>query len=564
MPSDEIVGSNFSDWKAGPWHSLGPDKGPAKGRRYDCINMQVYQNGSLGPRPCLLENGGTGFTETLANFDGAVHFHQDFIYDLAYSNKNLLIFDGATTVRNVDIADDSNAQVTITTAGAINTQAKHPRYSASPQTKIGTLSHVPIATGGLIYGGLSYITAIGSSATNITQPTDWSPHTIISHRDRYWSWGDASNANRIHYSIPGSQTNWTDADLAGYLDVGATPLLPIIGVWPMYDSLLIAMSNLRWYIFRFTDDPQFGEIRYIGTKRIPDFSVQAAQPGDSLLFLTKASGIVVVTPDSIDDVTLDYVKPTGVSVGDLFFLRAIENQEQNSVCLPYAVKAIAANSPDFSHIGDQSFDLVNGVWVRSLYWGVAAADFVPSVIDTFRASSSEIGLIAVNDTLGGDQWGNYVRPVTLNRPSNDNDTYSSGSEVAIHSSSSADRFSGELTLARWRSPEGDSGIVESVIFDIDYWKASGFQTPAFTVTADYESGGTEYLDQAIGSLDAGTLDATLTYTPERTRVVLNPAAIPAASSILIKIKGIKSVAFVNISVEMRVQSQDPLTSQGAS
>ena len=59
--------------------------------------------------------------------------------------------------------------------------------------------------------------------------------------------------------------------------------MQIVGVWPVFDNLLIAMADSRWYRYTFTDDPDFGEIRYIGTKIIPDFAVTAATTGSPVL-----------------------------------------------------------------------------------------------------------------------------------------------------------------------------------------------------------------------------------------------------------------------------------------
>ena len=49
MPTEQPEVVTYKNWKSGPWHSLGPDYGPEKGFNYDCVNMQVYANGSLGP-----------------------------------------------------------------------------------------------------------------------------------------------------------------------------------------------------------------------------------------------------------------------------------------------------------------------------------------------------------------------------------------------------------------------------------------------------------------------------------------------------------------------------------
>mgnify|MGYP003321584854 FL=1 len=219
------------------------------------------------------------------------------------NNKVLYIFtsDDANQARlNLD-NKDVEASIALTDSNAITRQSLPARYAAVPESIIGTLSHEEIGNEIAIVGGEAQYTNFASASVTTDTltasdeyPSGWDPHTCFTWRDRYWSWGDASNANRIHYSAVGNNQSWGTND---FLDLGADSNRPIIGVWPIYDSLLIAMKDLRWYKFMFTDSPGFGEIRYIGTKRIPDFSVQPASAGDSLVYLTRDSGVVVATKD---------------------------------------------------------------------------------------------------------------------------------------------------------------------------------------------------------------------------------------------------------------------------
>jgi len=320
-------------------------------------------------------------------------------------------------------------------------------------------------------------------ATAITHPASWDPHTILKFRDRYWSWGDDTNKNRIHYSVPGDYTDWTTSGTTGSIDVGADPNLPIVGVWPLYDSLIIAMRDFRWYLYRFTDDPQFGEIRYIGTKRIPDFAVQVAETGDSLIFLTENGGIVSITPNSIDDVSLDHIRvPTGTPLTtDHYFYRGLAAHDRNSVCLPFGVNGIPSNSAKEIFTGDMSLDFVNGVWVQSIYFGTNT-QWTPTFVEAFEAGVSHFGFLATPDDVSGSTWATYVRPATLNRPSNDDDEFSDGTEEAAHTSdTSTNQFYGQLYLAAFH-PEDEEGkpsaaTIESIIIEFDYWNASGFATP---------------------------------------------------------------------------------------
>ena len=77
MPTEQKDIVTFDDWTTGPWHSLGSDHGPKKGYFYDCVNMQLYENGSLGPRPCLKEigiNGDSLFHSSYQHFAGVAWY----------------------------------------------------------------------------------------------------------------------------------------------------------------------------------------------------------------------------------------------------------------------------------------------------------------------------------------------------------------------------------------------------------------------------------------------------------------------------------------------------------
>ena len=576
MPAENTDYQEVSNFSTGPWHAFGAEVGPAKGFTYSCVNMQVYENGSLGPRPCFVEvnSSDDSIDLTHTNILGTAFLHMNYDYELqntvaTSNNKVLYIFtsDDANQLRlNLD-NKDVEASIALTDSNAITRQSLPARYAAVPENLIGTLSHEELGNEIAIVGGEAQYTnfASGSVTTDTLTagdeyPASWDPHTCFTWRDRYWSWGDASNANRIHYSAVGNNQSWGAND---YIDLGADANRPIVGVWSIYDSMLIAMKDLRWYKFMFTDSPDFGEIRYIGTKRIPDFAVQPASPGDSLVYLTRDSGVVVATKDEIDDISLSHVKvpSDGEDEQLVYFLRGISCQGKNSVILPYHVDTVVGSGKE-TFKGDRSIDMVNGVWVNSLYWGpTSGSDLNPAIIDTFRAGNSHIGCVTIEDTNSGDDGEKvYIRPVTLNRPSNSNDAWSSNTEIPGHASAdTTDRFEGRVWLGTYRPPEYSLGRIEKVIIEFDYWNAGGFTTPAFVVKADYVHDGDTKSTLTLGTLDATALTSTSNYIANKSRVVFTPAAMPMASSVDIFLEGIKSVAFYKICVEYAVQAQTPLT-----
>ena len=607
VESQEIV--TYNNWVNGPWHSWGPEYGPKENHDYDCVNMQVYANGSLGPRPCLkpLFSNIYLLSETYQKFRGAFWFQEDDAGGQALNTSSdadsslHVIETGTATKRSYDVTADAAVAGSYTADwSSLRTQLKPSRYysyggggawDASPETVISSLHFKKLGDKNMIIGGDGYlhnlddysadgyqtITA-GTAETNYEYPSNWDPIFLFGWRDRYWSWGDYDDGsnhagNRIHYSKVGDIKQWT---ALGFIDVGADSDLPIIGVWPVFDNLLIAMADGRWYKYTFTDDPDFGEIRYIGTKVIPDFYVTAATTGSAIIFITKQSGIVVATKDTIDDQTFNYIKvpQDGDDSQDVFFMRGMSSQAHNAICLPYMVKTVGSSVPNNVYKGNRSLELVNGVWTQHLYFGPgddsvldsSFVDAVPMGNDHWGFFASPIYNTANSSTTFDDRF--YMRPVTLNRPSNSNDTYTTNTEVADHTNDTDDRFEGVVWLATYRPPDKASGSIEKVIIDFDYWHSTttgdastGFTAPAFTVKADCVHEGDEISTVTVGSLDANELakPTSASYMSKRGRVVLRPARMPLSSQIDISITGIKSVALKEVSVVYSVQAQTPLT-----
>ena len=613
MPAEQKQVVVYEGWRKGPWHSLGPDKGPEMGHDYDCMNMQLYANGTLGPRPYLVKmmNGVDMWGTTQQTFKGSF-WYQNSDYSrgplnvLAASDARFQIVDGTATQYAYDHSASAATTMSVDLS-TFRTLPKPARYTtdggaaawdAGSEGQISSMPYEPLGDKHMIVGGDGYfkdldnvsgdtyqaITAgTGGSANNY--PANWDPACLTQWRDRFWSWGDYDdgsnyNGNRIHYSDVGDIATW---QTNSYIDVGADPNLPIIGVWQVFDNLLIAMADNKWYKYSFTDDPDFGELKYIGTKVIPDFYVTTAVTGAGLVFITRESGLVIATKDQIDDQTFRYVRiPTDLDdQQEVYFIRGMTSVAENAICLPYKVESASAyltsfgSAPPYNvYKGDRSLDLVNGVWVHSLY-----------SLDTGANKSAFIDAVP----MGNDHWGFfaselyntsdsnddtlYVRPVTLNRPSNSNDTFGGSSERQWHTNSTTDiTTGGQVWLGTFKPEDGATAIIESITFDYDYWYSSGFPTPGFKAYADMTHGGDEWYSTSnghlLGEMQAAPDDAdglgedpndtlnylsTATYWPQRARTTFHPARHPAATEIRIRIDDVASIAFHSITVEYTLQ-----------
>ena len=600
MPVEDKDIVTYKDWRSGPWHRVGPDHGPGQGFNYDSCNMQVYENGSLGPRPCLKEIGMVGDIlnrEANQKFVGGIWYQAtDYgMGPLGVGTDDKARFHAIESTASDPYYWDETAHAQGVMGGSdlgwgtFRVLDKPARYSdaawdASSEILISAMPFQRLGHDKVIVGGDGYLKglddtgadgfqAITASAdgslTDNEYPQLWDPAALFAWRDRFWSWGDYGpgsgtyNGNRIHYSAIGAIETWGATD---YIDVGADSELPVIGVWPVFDNLLIAMADSRWYRYTFADNPDFGEIRYIGTKVIPDFMVTAATTGSAIIYITRQSGVVVASKENIDDQSFNYVgvPKDGDDVQDVYFMRGNTSHAHNAISLPYKVKTVSATTPDNVYKGDRSLELVNGVWTHHLYFGPGDDSVLnPAIIDVIPLGNDHFGYYTIDEynTATGVKDCLYTRPVTLNRPSNSNDTFTSNSEVATHTNDTDNRFEGVVWLATYRPQDKATAAIEKVIIDFDYWNSSGFTAPAFTVKANCVHDGDELNTITVGSLDESELNDTAgtVYIPKRGRVVLRPARMPLCSQINVFIDGIQSVAFNEISVEYAVESQTPIT-----
>ena len=166
VESQEIV--TYNSWVNGPWHSWGPEYGPKENHDYNCVNMQVYANGSLGPRPCLtpIMNGHQIFSGgDDSTFKGIFWYQVD---DFAGGPLSVLA-DSDARIQNVERQSvqraydhSSNAITTISEdLGTFRTPLKPARYlvsahSASPESVISSMPYQRLGDKNVIVGGDGY------------------------------------------------------------------------------------------------------------------------------------------------------------------------------------------------------------------------------------------------------------------------------------------------------------------------------------------------------------------------------------------------------------------------
>ena len=170
MPAEESQVVVYDSWNTGPWHAHGPEVGPSKGFNYICVNMQLYDNGSLGVRPCLkiLNTGDNSIDIARNNFLGLVYVQRYWDPDLrntvaaAYDKALYVMIDStATQIRLLmsDLGLDSMNMGSVASGGNIDPYWGEYRYGVASdgttEGAISTLDYLQIGLEKTIMGAIA-------------------------------------------------------------------------------------------------------------------------------------------------------------------------------------------------------------------------------------------------------------------------------------------------------------------------------------------------------------------------------------------------------------------------
>jgi len=443
---------------------------PAAGD-FNTENAQVYENGTLGPRPgwkAISDTAGTRvwdisdgdtlqglqwYLETDDNPGLALLFRDD---SAAAHKYDLLPLDTATWVAGATLSD----------LGSGGANLFPPRYDDQNLTMSWNDGQVLTALGPHI------LSAGASSPGTVAAITtaDGDARVVTLYRERAYYWGINGKPGRIYYS-----------DAADYATVGALSFFPVnadddswagapVGAWSVKNALLIATKDNRWMVLTGTS-PENGTLRELGTDPVP-FHGGGALVDNQLYFLSPTGlGVVVATPSFVDSTSLGYLSPlaypgsTVVRPNNNFQpLPAVGDDVNGSLFLPGRLNG---DDPDIVAV-----ERVNDVFALSRWafsTGPADVRFTkgrPNELYAAASTATDIDLFSRNHTL--------------NRPAKSNDTKSValGSEAATASGSSVIVDLGEQTA-------GEGKIVRpvKVVLDIDYWKGGNYSAPELAIDA---------------------------------------------------------------------------------
>jgi len=473
--TDDVERVVYDTWDGGFKSKL--RKQGLNNKQYTSLNMHVYENGSLGPRPWwkLQNTTGLNTSETLDNaasiqWRPIVDDSAGQLWVHAYSN-DVWVYDltAGTWATGASEASGIDTIIHASTADPSWWGSRHGWDSGG--LLVGGGNSVITPEDAWVYSGEAHITAAGT-ATQITWTDQTGSDAMTSftlYRDRIWGWQSPNaatdNPNRIYYT---NAASYTTSDAGNYIDIGAASSgYYILGAWALRDSLLICMSNGDWYAF--TGTPGSGSLRFVGNYVTPAHGACGTVLNNMVYFLAPyGRQVCVATPSGVDTTSLKDIRPYNNDlVWDTFHdYRGLSSPREQSVLLP-TLRATA----------DQWFDaleFVNGSWS---YSGFGRSRFTDSTSNmghlrdcaVIAEGKAYAFVMEDPDAPSSHEMQLYTRDIVLNRPSSNTlDTWSHGEEVAAGASTTA-VSKGAVRLAPF-APPGEEVRVRQVIVDFDYWK----------------------------------------------------------------------------------------------
>lgn len=570
----------YNDWTAGSWGAKGSVRAAEEDPKpYRAINLQVYSNGSLGPRPGwkLVSTTGTapapasGFAHALTRwipYTGTTYGYLLFGSGVAAETKRL----------NLD-----------TLAWATSTLGSLTAYVDDGLQEMNPVSICWLNTKQVVVGGTKVYDIGADTVTTITFPSSFVPTHSCFYRDRHYVWGDATYPNRVYFSDAGSFTTFVAGQ---YFDVGsggttASTRARIHGMYPLRDGVLIyttefafSSTNQRnvegeWFILQ-GSNPVTGSLRQLGRGKVPSAASIAGIYNNNLIGMDYDTGRGVFVHDgsNLDVRSLAHLRPGYEMLSRGGSRAPVMLYGEPSLILPYALAYTDSVDPTRSGTdpvgyqqedGMQALALVHGTWTKELWWNGAIDKTITTVtpfvwnVSPFQADK----LLAVtNASADGytSTWRVYSRDVCLDRPGKSDDTWSSGTET--HADSTGSGVNCQLWLPSEQAPQGSGVKVMRVTVDFDYWKEATFN-PASTADMTLKvrcqglANGTattmEY-DPQNGSTGAfNFLPATTGRAPKRGRYTFFLPEMPYCAEFQVIFTSIRNCAIHTVTVDTLVE-----------
>ena len=453
----------YRKWTAGSSGSGDPARS-----EYNSENAQVYENGTLGPRPGWKDfatTDGTRVSDPSADTPMALQWYRD-----TDDAEGLLVGFSDLSSSNdftFDIVPLSSG--TYGSGAVVEAEMGYTAKFQPPEWDDGT--HWATWNDGFSLTALGPYMAVAGSGTPGTFAASGVPPVRVQsvvYRDRTYAYSINSVPGRIYYS---DAADYTTFQTASFFDVNAASASEngaVTGMWSVKNALLIARQDDRWLVLTGAS-PENGTLRELGRDIVPDYN-SAAVLDNQLFFLNRnGQGVVVASPSFVETDALSHMSPTAypgstqIRPNTAFqSMKGISNEASGFLMLPGRNNGDDQTLVAVEHVNNV-FNLSR--WVHS-----------SSVQDVFFTAGRPGELYSMVDE--GTAWQIYSRNETLNRPANSGDSLSvaltndngvtSGSEVVVD-------------LGEVVSGEGKIVRPAKVVLDIDYWKGGNYSDPELAV-----------------------------------------------------------------------------------
>lgn len=514
----------YEDWRKGVYGSGDDSEG-----EFNARNAQVYQNGTLGPRPGWKLWAQSGQDYVVAN-DAPRGFV--FFDDETNDPRLLVTYADASDSNNLktEVGDINTGTDTISwsTVVNINTGAGYPAgaYQA-PRVGTSPLPHFWDRVA-LVNIGARIFTDAPSTSDAPPNTADGYAHAVTIYRERAYYWGITGFPGRIYYSDAG---DYTTVGATSFFDVSIDPTLTtaaVTGLYSISNALIITRKDGRWLVLSGTS-PENGTLGELGLDPVPDL-VSAATVDNQLYFLNRSgTGVVVAVPGQVEAQVYEYLSPVRFpdASSDLPLLtlqreRAVGDEITRGIFLP-AWQDGNTKDPLIA------VERVNDAWTYSTW---ALDDYTAVDMIDFQLGYPNVLWAEVDDD--GASWNFHSRNFTLNRPGKTTDDYST--TLTAEDGPNATASTMQVVLGTIIA-EGDSWVrPKKVVLDIDYWKGTGYQAPSITVDATVK--GTENATSEASCTQktiASTSWDNAEGSKQRVEVAIEP--LPWAQEIVVEIGG---------------------------
>jgi hypothetical protein len=456
----------FREWRVGP--SAAGD--PARGE-YNAVNAQVYENGTLGPRPGWKEIAYS--TGTRVHDDSSDGLRSIMWYQESDADENLLVVFRDASDGDAWKFDTLDLETNTFAAGQTLSDIANGAFSLYPNDYPGDALLPAIFDGSIMSAiGPHLLFATSNSPGTVATVTtsDGDARVVTVNRERAYYWGINGAPGRIYFSDP---ADFSTIQSTSSFDVNADKdsyAGAPIGVWSVKNALLIACKDNRWATLTGAS-PENGSFKELGHDVVPVHGTSVVVDNQVWFLSPTGQGVVIATPSFVEPAELSYLSP-------LAYPGSVLARPNNSVVPKPAVGDDVNSNLFLPAIVDGDEDVVlavervNGVFALSQWDTDADCDEI--VFSSGRPNELYAARNANSD------WDIFSRNHTLNRPANSGDTksVSLANEAATSGGTNMVIDLGE-TLA------GDGKIIRptKVVLDIDYWKGGNYSAPELAIDA---------------------------------------------------------------------------------